>query len=277
MTDELKAKFQALVEDAPEPTGLPSDAVFARIKTVRRRRTTGLVAGLATAAVATIALAAGNLTGIDSAPPVTETPNGPTPSAAAPTTTPTTTPKAPKPPIGGSVNTLSPEGGKTNESESSDTPPPEQPSSPKTEEPKAPPPVKVNLVLSNVTVNGLKASVQFRWTGSLLTPMKASEGTPIDAGSGLPENSFNFDYDYGDNHWNPDEGPTGKNGFGLTCDGANKRVSGSWSGRTQTHTYEKPGTYLFSYGITYCGPTGEIPIKKTIKITIKAPPPPTTP
>ncbi|GAB3811116.1 PKD domain-containing protein [Kribbella italica] len=270
MTDELKAKFQALVKDAPEPTGLPSDAVYARIKTVRRRRTTGLVAGLATAAVATIALAAGNLTGVDSAPPVTETPNGPTPTAVA-TTTPTSTPTGPKSSIAVTARTIEPNNEETGKTDGPDSPPPNKPSSPKTEEPEVPAPVKLNLALSNVTVNGLKASVQFRWTGSLLTPMMRSEGRPIDAGSGLAENSFNFDYDYGDNHWNPEEGPTGKNGFGLTCDGASKRVSGSWSGRTQTHTYEKPGTYTFSYLITYCGPNGEVEIKKTVKITVKGP------
>ncbi len=269
MTDELKAKFQALVEDAPEPTGLPSDAVFARIKTVRRRRTTGLVAGLAAAAVATIALAAGNLTGIDSAPPVTETPNGPKPTAIVPSSTPTSTPTNPKSSIAVSAQTLDPGTQETdNNTEETNTPPPDKPTSPKTEEPEVPLPVKLNLALSNVTVNGLKASVGFRWSGSLLAPMMESAGRSVD-GSGLAENSFNFDYDYGDDHWNPDEGPTGKNGFGLTCKGANKRVSGSWSGRTQTHTYEKPGTYTFTYGITYCGPNGEVSIRKSVKITIK--------
>ncbi|GAA1548475.1 hypothetical protein [Kribbella lupini] len=267
MTDELKAKFQALVKDAPEPTGLPSDAVFARIKTVRRRRTTGLVAGLATAAVATIALAAGNLTGIDSAPPVTETPDGPTPTAMVPTSTPTSTPTGPKSSIAVTAETLEPGNQETDTGEGTGTPPPTSPSSPKTETPEAPGPVKISLSLTP-KVQGLKLTVTYRWTGSLLTPIDSFSGKTATTGSSLPDNSFNWDYDFGDGRYDP---PTGKLGGGLTCEGANERVSGTSTGQTQTHTYLKPGTYTFSYVITYCGPNGEVPMKKTLKVKIDGP------
>ncbi|MEV6281829.1 hypothetical protein [Kribbella sp. NPDC051770] len=274
MTDELKAKFQALVEDTPEPTGLPSDAVFARIKTARRRRTTGLVAGLATAAVATIALAAGNLTGIDSAPPVTETPNRPTPTASVPSSTPTSTPTAPKPPIAVSVQTLKPGGQETDnteEPEKANTPPPSKPSSPKTQEPEAPLPVKLNLTLSDLTVNGLKASLASEWTGSLLVPVFEYTGRSNMSNGGITANAYYYDYDFGDEYNDPNEGPTGTVGSGLTCDGAYQRYAGSWSGRTVTHTYRKAGTYTFTYRIGYCTDTGLREIEKTMKIKVTGP------
>ncbi|MEV8375426.1 hypothetical protein AB0P21_22010 [Kribbella sp. NPDC056861] len=73
MTDELKDRFQQLVADPPPPTAVPSQAVFARVRTVRRRRTAG-VALVAAAAVVTVALVASNLTEIDSSPPIANTP-----------------------------------------------------------------------------------------------------------------------------------------------------------------------------------------------------------
>jgi hypothetical protein len=272
MTDELKAKFQALVQDAPEQTGLPSDAVFARIKTVRRRRTTGLVVGLATAAVATIALAAGNLTGIDSAPPVTETPNGPTPTAIVPTTTPTSTPTSQKSSTVVSAHTLEPggqESDKTDDTKKTDTPPPSTPSSPKTEEPEAPPPVKVDLALSNLSVTGLKASLGFQWSGSLLAPVNDFNGRGYPQG-GIQNNAYYYKYDFGDGQHDPGE-PAGTIGSALTCSGAYQRVSGSWAGRTVTHAYRTPGTYTFTYQIAYCGEYGQVNVKKTMKITVTGP------
>ncbi|GAA0960929.1 hypothetical protein GCM10009554_76600 [Kribbella koreensis] len=80
MTDELKERFQQLVADPPPPTAVPSEAVFARVRTVRRRRTTG-VAVLAAAAVAVVAVVAGNLTDIHSNPPIS---NPPSPTITAP-------------------------------------------------------------------------------------------------------------------------------------------------------------------------------------------------
>jgi hypothetical protein len=88
MTDELKDRFQQLVADPPPPTAVPSQAVFARVRTVRRRRTAG-VAFVAAAAVVTTALVASNLTEIDSSPPIANTP---TITTAAPTV-----PALPKP------------------------------------------------------------------------------------------------------------------------------------------------------------------------------------
>jgi hypothetical protein len=85
MTDDLKDRFEQLVADPPPPTAVPSQAVAARVRTVRRRRTAGVVT-LAAAAVVAIAVAAGNLTDIDSAPPVTNTPSAPVTVVTGPPT-----------------------------------------------------------------------------------------------------------------------------------------------------------------------------------------------
>ncbi len=109
MTDDLKHKFEQLVADPPPPSTVPSEAVFARVRSVRRRRTAGVVT-LAAAAVVAVAVAAGNLTDIKSEPPVTGTSKTvigpPTTTTAGGTTgpTPTTTRTTPvKPPLAADI------------------------------------------------------------------------------------------------------------------------------------------------------------------------------
>lgn len=109
MTDELKDKFQQLVADPPAPTAVPSEAVFAKVRTVRRRRTAG-VSVLAAAAVVAIAIAGNSLTDIDSSPPVSGRPDGVTTvtntNGSAPSQNPT--PNPPAPPSLGVAVTLTP-------------------------------------------------------------------------------------------------------------------------------------------------------------------------
>ncbi|WP_405061454.1 hypothetical protein OG474_07345 [Kribbella sp. NBC_01505] len=87
MTDDLHARMQRLVADPPPPTAVPSQAVFARVRKVRRRRAAG-VAVLATAAVAAVVAISGNLSEIDSQPPVVGPPSGSTPSSTPTTPSP---------------------------------------------------------------------------------------------------------------------------------------------------------------------------------------------
>jgi hypothetical protein len=109
MTDDLKHKFEQLVADPPPPSAVPSEAVFARVRSVRRRRTAGVVT-LAAAAVVAVAVAAGNLTDIKSEPRLTGTSKTvigpPTTTTAGGTTgpTPTTTRTTPvKPPLAADI------------------------------------------------------------------------------------------------------------------------------------------------------------------------------
>lgn len=80
MNDDLRSRFQRLADDPPPPTGRPSELVFTRVRKVRRRRAAG-VAVLATAAVAAVFAISGNLTDIDSQPPVLGPPTTSTSSA----------------------------------------------------------------------------------------------------------------------------------------------------------------------------------------------------
>src|SRR5438132_1661096 len=94
MTEELKRRFAQLVADPPPPSVVPSEAVFARVRSVRRRRTAGVVM-LAAAGAAAVALALSNVTEIGGTPPITNTPGAPKTVVTGP---PTVTPK-PAPPI----------------------------------------------------------------------------------------------------------------------------------------------------------------------------------
>ncbi|RZU18852.1 hypothetical protein EV645_1052 [Kribbella rubisoli] len=93
MTEDLKTQFNQLVADPPPPSTVPSEAVFARVRTVRRRRTAGVIT-VAAAGVLAIALALGNVTDIGGAPPVTNTPGAPKSVITGP---PTVAPKPPPP------------------------------------------------------------------------------------------------------------------------------------------------------------------------------------
>jgi hypothetical protein len=276
MTDELKAKFQALVKDAPEPAGRPSDAVFARIKTVRRRRTTGLVAGLATAAVATIALAAGNLTGIDSAPPVTETPNGPTPTAIVPTTTPTSTPTGPKASIAVSAQTLEPGNQETGET---DTPPPNKPSPPgkpssNTTDPVAPPgPYRLSFRFDTAPdpdpAESLNVTAIVVATGSVLAPADEEGGNL--SSSRFHDNLLFSEYWWGDGTYVEDDWYGG-----YACPQPDdpqrmKKVTGSGN-QVLAHKYAKPGTYKLTYSVTYCTPSGPVKFSRSTNLTVTKPP-----
>ncbi|MFF0264443.1 hypothetical protein [Kribbella sp. NPDC004536] len=93
MTEDLKDRFTQLVADPPPPSAPPSEAVFARVRKVRRRRTAGVMT-LAAACIVAIALALGNVTDIGGAPPITNTPGAPKTAVTGP---PTATPKPPPP------------------------------------------------------------------------------------------------------------------------------------------------------------------------------------
>jgi hypothetical protein len=268
MTDELKDQLRQLVADPPPPTGVPSEAVFARVRTARRRRTAGAAAAAAAAVVAVVAVAAGTLTGPNSAPPVTNTPGRPeTIVTGPPTVKPTETPPtSPKTSTGATAKTLPP----TN---TSDTPPPSDPSSPSDTPPPAAQPVKMNLSLTP-TVNGMTARVEHRWSGSLLIPVSTFSGKSLPADDRISNLAYLWGYDFGDGKYEP---ATGKNGGGLTCDGANQRAEGALTDRTETHTYTKPGTYNFTYVLHYCAPEGVRVINKSEKLVITGPTTPATP
>src|SRR3954464_511821 len=93
MTEDLKTRFEQLVADPPPPSAVPSEAVFARVRTVRRRRTAGVIT-VAAAGVVAIALALGNVPDMGGAPRVPNPPGAPKSVITGP---PTAAPKPPPP------------------------------------------------------------------------------------------------------------------------------------------------------------------------------------
>ncbi|TWD73353.1 hypothetical protein FB561_7242 [Kribbella amoyensis] len=263
MTDDLKQRLHDLVTDQPVPTGDPAEAVFTRVRTIRRRRATGAVT-LAVTAVAVVAVAAGNMTGTDSAPPITKSPSHPntvitaapptSPTATTPPTTAPTTRKTAKPPVIPSTRTTEPS------TENSTTAPP----SPETSGTPAPKPVRVRVSVEP-SIDGLEVSMTLRESGSLLVPVIESTGKTKPVDPVWRNNVWMTGYDWGDGSI-----PGGANGGLLTCDGASRRISGSGSGPTrEPHTYKKAGTYTFTYKVVYCGPDGAQEAVATTKLTVK--------
>jgi hypothetical protein len=260
MTDELKNKFEALVADAPPPSGVPSEGVFERVRTVKRRRTA--TAGiLATAAVVAAAIAVGNLANLNSAPaPVTNTP-GPSPIVTGPPTITPSSPGAPtsKQSIVGSVNTLPPVSGP-------DTPPPNSPSSPTTKPSLAAPPGPYKLDFGFTTsTDGLTGRINIVATGDVLAPV-FEEGGNVTS-TKIHDNLLYSEYWWGDGtHVKEDRYG------GMFCPQPDqpktmKKVSGQGV-RPMTHEYAKAGEYQFAYRVTYCTPSGPVQFARAWDITV---------
>lgn len=255
MTDDLKHKLDQLVADPPPPTTVPSQAVFARVRTARRRRTAG-VATLATAAVVAVTVAAGNLTDINSAPPITNTPTAPA-TTSSPTATPTTTPvtRTPQKTTGSSTVT-----GAAHSPASHNTPPP---SSQHTEKTPQIPPLGVHVGLRPV-VNGRTVTMRVTVSGTELVPTDGINNRPL---KDEDHSFFNMlggtQYEFGDG------GESGSDAGAVRCDRTTKYLTGRETYSAETHTYAKPGTYTFHYRVNYCGKTGWVPATKTTTVTVK--------
>jgi hypothetical protein len=264
MTDELKHKFQQLVADPPPPTGVPSDAVFTRIRTVRRRRTAA-VAVLATAAtVAVVAAAAVSATGLSSAPPVAGTPGAPhTVVTGPPTTLPTSAPPATptstathstsKPPA-----TVPADPATTIPTDRPTTPPP----STTTNNPPAAKPVNGDVTV-DPQITGRNLTLRITFKGTILVPRGVPDNAYI-VGN-YRDNWLGDNYTYGDNHTG-----SGSDAGGVTCNNSTKRVTGSYTQTLQNiNTYEKPGTYTIHFATAYCGPNGAVRLTRTATVTVK--------
>ena len=214
MPDELKHQLRQLVADPPPPRGVPSEIVYQRIRTVRRRRAAGAAAA-AVGAVAVVALAAGTLAGPNSAPPVTHSPSGPeTVVTQPPTISPSTSPmSSPKTSVSASARTLPPV-------EATDTPPPTDPVSPSEPTSPAVKPVGVTVRL-DPTINGLTVTMRFRQSGSMLAPIIERTGQ-----SSRADSWQNYAYMTGYT-WGDGSPGAGANAGLVTCEGAHERVSGA--------------------------------------------------
>lgn len=260
MTDDLKDRFERLVADPPPPSAVPSEAVFAKVRTVRRRRTAGVLT-LAAAAVVAVAVAAGNLTDIDSSPPVTNTPSAPTTVVtAAPTSTPTETPA--KPPAG---TTTSAQVTGAVHTPKNNTPPPASPSTSNTP---AAPPLGVHVSLKP-TFKGRLLTMKVTLSGTALVPTDAETGKALStSGTDFLDLLGGTQYFFGDG------GQSGSDAGAVKCQSGTERTTGHQTYALQaepigTHTYAQSGTYNFSYTIRYCSSKGWVPVTKTTTVTVK--------
>ncbi|HET6988219.1 MAG TPA: hypothetical protein VFI00_16460 [Kribbella sp.] len=257
MTDDLKDRFERLVADPPPPSAVPSEAVFAKVRTVRRRRTAGVVT-LAAAAVVAVAVAAGNLTDIDSSPPVTNTPSAPaTVVTGPPTSTPTATPT--KTPSG--TTTSAPVTGAAH-TPKNNTPPPSS-----TSNPPAAPPLGVHVSLKP-TVKGRTLTMKVTLSGTALIPT-AEDGKPLSTAT----TPF-LDLLGGTQYFFGDGGQSGSDAGAVNCLSGTKRTTGHQTYAplgepSGTHTYAKAGTYDFSYTVRYCSTKGWVPVTKTTTVTVR--------
>jgi hypothetical protein len=262
MTDELKNKFQQLVADPPPSVGVPSDAVFTRIRTVRRRRTAGVALLAAAATVAVVAVAAFGVTGLDSAPPpAVGTTNAPTaietgsPTTSSPSSPPTSESPATKPTITTSNTSPNPP---------TNTNKPEPPPSKKNTSPPVIKPVKLALML-RPTINGTTVTMRFTTSGSILIPVIERTGKSVPSDMAFQDLFYMTAYTWGDG-----SPGAGANAALLTCKGANKRVTGQGTDQARDpHTYAKAGSYTFTYTVWYCGTSGIEKVTKTTELTVR--------
>jgi hypothetical protein len=269
MSDELKDKFRNLVAEPPPPTAVPSEAVFAKVKTVRRRRAAGVTV-VAAAAVAAIAVAGTNLTNVNSSPPVTSTPGAPTTIVTGP---PTITPATPTPTTAaptnrgttGSTTTGLPKGSTT--TGNTTTGPPKGSTSTTgsttgtTNRPPALPPIGTSVTLKP-KIDGRSLTMMVTLKGTVLVPRSAEDGKY------LPTDSF-MNLSTGTNYTFGDGEQSGSDGGSITCVGSKKRFTGqeTYNPTFYPYVYKKPGTYTFTYTQSYCGGKGSV--TKSIKIVIR--------
>lgn len=268
MSEDLKDQLNRLVADPPPPTGVPSEAVFNRVRTVRRRRAAGAAGAVAAATVAVIAVAAGTLSGPNTAPPVTETPGLPKTIVTGPPTTTPSTARTSAPPSStttGTTTNTAPPGRNSDTPETKDTPPTRKPSSPSsktTTPPLVAPPVNLNVELQR-TINAFNVTVQVTESGTVLAPTFEEGGTMTGP---FAKHLLYVKFWWGDGtveEWD-------RYG-GISCYGAKKPVTGTSTTQLGTHTYKSPGVYKFTYQVTYCTPGSDSGRKVTKTTTMTVP------
>jgi hypothetical protein len=254
MTDDLKQQFERLVADPPPPGEKPSEAVFARVRTARRRRAGG-AATLAVAAVAGIAVAAGNLTNLSSAPPVTNTPSAPvTVVTAPPTSTPTATPPAP-PQVHPVTSTT------TTKTTGSPDKPTGTKNTPKTHTPPPERPVSVDITL-RPTVTGRTVALKVTVSGTVVVPV--AEGKNLSADTSFYNLSMGTTVLWGDG----EQG--GSDPGAVNCWGTTRRTGRETLTLPEPYTYAKPGTYTIRFEMRYCdGKNSKSSNAKTVKVTVE--------
>jgi hypothetical protein len=104
--------------------------------------------------------------------------------------------------------------------------------------------------------------MQVTVSGTVLSPR--AEGQDLPADTAFTDYALSTDYSFGDGT------TSGSDGGEVTCTGARKRVTGtdSYTILESPHTYQKAGTYVFSYKVVYCGLQGPFEVKQQATVVI---------
>lgn len=270
MTDDLKNKLEQLVADPPPPSAVPSEAVFARVRTVRRRRTAGALT-LTAAAVVAVAFAVNNVTDIDGRPPVSNTPSIPA-TTGTPTTTPTRAPSAAgttrttsSAHVSAAVNTANPQNTNAPASPNTNTPPPA--STTNSSNTPVAPQLGLHLTLAS-SVSGRVVTVKVTAQGTVRVPIGDETSGPFFSDLGSESYTFGDGQETGS-----DAGAVNCTGAHTTRTGQQTRALIDWNSTAPTppsnHTYANAGTYTVKYTVRYCGNHGWVPVTRTAKVTVK--------
>lgn len=231
MVNDLKDLFEQLVEDPPPPTAVPSEAVFAKVRTVRRRRRTVGVAVVAAAVVA-ITMLGNSLTEINTSPPVSNKPDGVRTVVGLPPTVVTTT-------------------------------------GPATTTPRVPPAIGVAVMLTP-KVTGRSMLMKVTLKGTLVSPLGIEDdpagGTELLDGTSFLNRTLGTEFSFGDGEASgSDGGPVTCTGAKTRVTSQE-----TYTVADGPHLYKKAGTYTFRYTVKYCGANGKaLEAKKSAKIVIR--------
>jgi len=132
--------------------------------------------------------------------------------------------------------------------------------------PSASTPAKVGAeVTLSPVVKGRVLTMKVTVAGTVVVPLGGEDRKPLPEDTSFVDLGLGAEYTFGDG-----SEPGGSDGGAVTCEGATKQKTGTQTYEPASpHTYAKPGTYTFTYKISYCGgPAGRLTATKTAQIVV---------
>ncbi|MET7279913.1 hypothetical protein ABZS29_16875 [Kribbella sp. NPDC005582] len=140
------------------------------------------------------------------------------------------------------------------------------PTTPSVSTPSASTPAKVGAEVTLFpVVKGRVLTMKVTVAGTAVVPLGGDDRKPLPEDTSFVDLGLGAEYTYGDG-----SEPGGSDGGSVTCEGATKQKTGTQTYEPAApHTYAKPGTYTFTYKISYCGgPAGRFTATKTAQIVV---------
>jgi hypothetical protein len=122
-----------------------------------------------------------------------------------------------------------------------------------------PPPIQVLL---KPTIKGRTVTMNITVSGKAFLPKVQPENTVVAPDTSFLNLSSGATFNFGDGY------ASGSDGGALDC-ARTKLKSGTETYLADVHTFEKPGTYKFTYTVSYCGTRGWFPTTATTKLTVR--------